>query len=246
MNKAHIGTMGWSYNFWTGNFYPNGLKSEEFLSEYSKHFDTVEVDNTFYRIPYKSSVVKWRDEASPGFIFSAKFPRIVTHVKMLDKCEEEVQTFIERMKQLRGKLGPLLLQFPPKFGAKNISVLKDFLPSLPKGLRYAVEVRNKGLLGDKLYSLLRENGIALALLESPIMPPIEEVTTSFAYIRWEGDRKRLDGTLGRVEVDRREDIQKWAKRIRGLLNNSIEVYGYFSKFFSGHPPSDAKELLKLL
>jgi uncharacterized protein YecE (DUF72 family) len=165
---------------------------------------------------------------------------------MLDKCEEEVQTFIERMRQLEGKLGPLLLQFPPKFGAKNISLLKDFIPSLPKGLRYAVEVRNKGLLGDKLYSLLRENGIALTLLESPIMPPIEEVTTSFAYIRWEGDRKRLNGTLGRVEVDRREDIQKWAKRIRGLLDNSIEVYGYFSKFFSGHPPSDSKELLKLL
>jgi uncharacterized protein YecE (DUF72 family) len=246
MNKAHIGTMGWSYNFWTGNFYPNGLKSEEFLSEYSKHFDTVEVDNTFYRIPYKSSVVKWRDQASPGFVFSAKFPRIVTHIKMLDKCEEEVQTFIERMKQLQGKLGPLLLQFPPKFGPKNIPLLKDFIPSLPKGLRYAVEVRNKGLLSDNLYSFLRENGIALTLLESPIMPPIEEVTTSFAYIRWEGDRKRLNGTLGRVEVDRREDIQKWAKRIRGLIDNSIEVYGYFSKFFSGHPPSDAKELLKLL
>jgi uncharacterized protein YecE (DUF72 family) len=246
MNKAHIGTMGWSYNFWMGNFYPNGLRSEGFLSEYSKHFDTVEVDNTFYRIPYRSSVVKWRDQASPGFVFSAKFPRIVTHIKMLDKCEEEVQTFVERMKQLQGKLGPLLLQFPPKFGAKNIPLLKDFIPSLPEGFRYAVEVRNKGLLGDKLYSLLRENGIALTLLESPIMPPIEEVTTSFVYIRWEGDRKRLDGTLGRVEVDRREDIQKWAKRIRGLLDNSIEVYGYFSKFFSGHPPSDAKELLKLL
>jgi uncharacterized protein YecE (DUF72 family) len=246
VNKVHIGTMGWSYGFWTGSFYPAGQKPEDYLAEYSKHFDTVEIDNTFYRIPYKSSVAKWRDETPARFIFSAKFPRIVTHVKMLKNCEEEVHEFVERMKQLQDKLGPLLLQFPPKFGIKDISLLKDFLPSLPKGYRFALEVRNKGLLSEKLYSLLKENKVALALLDSPAIPPIEEVTADFVYIRWEGDRKKLDGTLGKVEVDRREDIKKWASKIRQLLDLSVEVFGYFSKFYSGYPPSDAKELLKSL
>lgn len=246
MNKAHIGTMGWSYSFWTGNFYPPETKPEKFLKEYSKHLDTVEIDNTFYRIPYKSSITKWRDETPPNFIFSAKFPRIVTHVKMLKNCEGEVQTFIERMTDLQSKLGPLLLQFPPKFAIKNLSLLENFLPTLPRRHRFAVEVRNKSLLSDRLYSLLRENGIALVLLDSPIMPSIEEVTADFAYIRWEGDRRNLDGTLGKVEINRKEDVEKWANRIRVLLDRSIEIFGYFSKYYSGFPPSDAQQLLEAL
>jgi len=246
MKNLHIGTMGWSYNFWTGNFYPAGLKSEEFLAAYSKHFDTVEIDNTFYRVPYKSSVEKWKEQTPADFIFSAKFPRKVTHLKVLRDCEEEVRYFLETMKTLQSKLGPLLLQFPPKFGPKDIPALKDFIPILPKGYRFAVEVRNKNLLVDELYSLLRENGIALVLLDSPIMPRMEEVTASFVYTRWEGDRNKLSGTLGRVEIDKREDLRDWSKRIRKMLDDSIEVFGYFSKFYSGHPPSDAIELLKLI
>ena len=89
--KVHIGTMGWSYNFWTGNFYPKDLAPENFLSEYAKHFDTVEVDNTFYRIPSKDTVEKWRDQTPPNFLFSAKFPRRITHEKMLRDCEEIVK-----------------------------------------------------------------------------------------------------------------------------------------------------------
>jgi uncharacterized protein YecE (DUF72 family) len=213
---------------------------------YSKHFDTVEIDNTFYRIPSRSSIMKWGDETPPGFVFSAKFPQIVTHVKMLKNCETEVKVFIERMTELQSKLGPLLLQLPPKFGIKNLTLIRDFLPTLPRKYRFAVEVRNKSILVDGMYSLLRENGIALVMLDSPTMPHIEELTADFAYIRWEGDRKRLVGTLGKVEIDRSEDLEKWTKKIRLLLDASIEVYGYFSKYFSGFPPSDANQLVKTL
>jgi uncharacterized protein YecE (DUF72 family) len=235
--------MGWSYNFWTGNFYPTGTKSQKLLEEYSRHFDTVEIDNTFYRIPSKNSILKWRDETPPTFVFSAKFPGVVTHVKMLKNSEAEVKVFLERMSDFQNKLGPLLLQFPPKFGIKNFSLLKDFLPALPSGQRFAVEVRNKSLLTEKLYSLLRENGIALVLLDSPIMPLIEEATADFSYIRWEGDRKKVNGTLGKVEVDRTKDVERWAKKIRSELDRSTGVFGYFSKYYSGFPPSDAKQLL---
>ncbi len=238
--------MGWSYRFWRGNFYAPETKPQKFLEEYSKSFDTVEIDNTFYRIPSKSSIAKWRDETPTDFIFSAKFPQIITHVKMLKNCEGEVTTFLERMTDFQGKLGPLLLQFPPRFGIKNLSSLGNFLPTLPRRYRFAVEVRNKSLLTERVYSLLRENGTALVLLDSPTMPSIEEATTDFTYLRWEGDRKKLNGTLGKVEVDRTRDVENWAKRIRTLLDRPSEVFGYFSKYYSGFPPSDANQLLQNL
>ena len=89
--------MGWSYNFWAGNFYPEGLKAEEFLTEYAKHFKTVEVDSTFYRTPYESTVVKWKKQTPDDFIFSLKFPKVITHEKMLRNCEENVTYFMNRV-----------------------------------------------------------------------------------------------------------------------------------------------------
>jgi uncharacterized protein YecE (DUF72 family) len=244
IGKAHIGTMGWSYEFWVGEFYPHGLKPKEFLAEYTKHFDSVELDNTFYRIPSASTVKAWGDQTPEGFFFSAKFPRIVTHVKMLRDCEGEVDTFISRMSHLENKLGPLLLQFPSSFGSKQFPVLQEFLPTLPKGFRYAVEVRNKGLLGKELRSLLIENGVAQVLVRQPVLQ--EEMTADFIYVRWEGDRSKVNGTLGKVELDRTEDIGKWAVHVKNLLNRHLEVFGYFSKYYSGYPPNDAKQLLNLL
>ncbi len=91
MDRIHIGTMGWSYPFWVENFYPKGAKSSEYLTEYSKHFDTVEIDSTFYRIPSKISFEKWRDQTPVGFLFSAKFPQIITHNKMLKRLRERVR-----------------------------------------------------------------------------------------------------------------------------------------------------------
>lgn len=236
--------MGWSYSFWAGDFYPTGLKPKEFLTEYAKHFDSVELDSTFYRIPSANSTKAWREEVPEGFLFSAKFPRIITHLKMLRDCEREVHAFVSRMSELQDKLGPLLLQFPSSFGADQLPRLQEFLLTLPKGFRCAVEVRNKALQGEKLQSLLREHGVAMVLVNQPVFE--EEVTADFAYVRWEGDRSKVKGTLGKVEVDRTEDIEKWAFQVRKLLNRQVEVFGYFSKYYSGYPPNDANQLLKSL
>jgi uncharacterized protein YecE (DUF72 family) len=229
-----------------GNFYSKGLTATEFLAEYSKHFDTVEVDSTFYGIPYESTVIRWKDQTPSDFLFSLKFPKAITHEKMLRDCEEDVRRFIERISLLQGKLGPLLLQFPYGFKPEHLYMLNAFLPTLPKGYRFVVEVRNKKLLDDKLYSLLRKNDVALAIVDHPFMPNLDAATTDFAYIRWEGDRRKVKGTLGKVEVDRSNDIVTWAEKIKTFLDNSIEVFGYFSKYYSGYPPSDAKQLLQLL
>ncbi|MGD0978009.1 MAG: DUF72 domain-containing protein [Candidatus Bathyarchaeia archaeon] len=242
IEKLHIGTMGWSYGFWVSHFYPEGLKPPAFLAEYAKHFDTVELDNTFYRIPSTSATKTWREQTPEGFLFSAKFPRVITHVKMLRNCEREVDIFISRMSQLQDKLGPLLLQFPSSFGAKHFPDLREFLSTLPKGYRYAVEVRNKDWAGEKLDSLLRENGV----VQVSVGQPVFEATAGFVYIRWEGDRSKVSGTLGKVEVDRTEDIGKVAAGVRNFLDQNLEVFGYFSKYYSGYPPSDAEQLLNLL
>jgi uncharacterized protein YecE (DUF72 family) len=244
--KVHIGTMGWSYNFWTSGFYPTDLAPENFLSEYAKHFDTVEVDNTFYRIPSKETVEKWRDQTPPNFLFSAKFPRRITHEKMLKDCEEVVQVFLERISCLKDKLGPLLLQFPYAFKLEHVELLRDMLSKLPKSHRYVVEVRNKKLLREEFYSLLKENRTALALVEQPFMPTIEVVTSDFTYIRLEGDRRKVTGTLGKVEIDKGDGIRVWAERIKKHLDLSMEVFVYFSKYYSSYPPADAAQLIRLL
>ena len=246
MNRIHVGSMGWSYDFWKGNFYPKKLVSKEFLAYYSKQFDSVEVDSTFYRIPSEKTVLDWKHQTPNGFIFSLKFPQIITHVKMLRNCEEETRVFLEHAELLEEKLGPLLLQFPPIFRNDNIPLLREFLESLPKRHRYVVEVRNKKLLSESLYVLLRDNNVALAWVESPLMAYVCETTSNFVYVRWEGDRKTINGTLGQTEVDRKSDVEFWASKLKLFLEQKMDVFGYFSKYYSGFPPSDVYELLKFL
>jgi uncharacterized protein YecE (DUF72 family) len=245
MRKIHVGTMGWSYSFWKENFYPKNLASRDFLAYYATQFDTVEVDSTFYRIPRKQSVVDWKEQTPSGFLFSLKFPRMITHVKMLKDCREETRAFLDRVGLLQEKLGPLLLQFPYSFGDEHAPLLREFLETLPEEHRYVVEVRNRKLLNDSFYSILRDYNAVLAWVDSPFMPLINQVTSDFIYIRWEGDRRRVNGTLGKTEVDRAASIRLWADRIKPFSDSQKEVFGYFSKYYSGHPPTDVHELLRL-
>jgi uncharacterized protein YecE (DUF72 family) len=235
--------MGWSYNFWKGNFYPSNMESKEFLAYYATEFDTVEVDSTFYRIPRKQSVLDWKEQTPRGFLFSLKFPRVITHVKMLRNCQEETRVFLERVSLLQEKLGPLLLQFPSMFQTEHMPFLSDFLKNLPKQYRYVVEIRNRKLLDDSLFSILRDNHAVLAWVDSASMPFVNEKTSNFIYVRLEGDRSKINGTLGKVEVDKTSDIKVWAEKLKEFLDEKMEVFGYFSKYYSGHPPSDVRQLL---
>jgi len=140
----------------------------------------------------------------------------------------------------------MLLQFPHAFKPEHVGLLSDFLPTLPRTNRFVVEVRNRKLLDEKLYSILRENHVALAFVDQPFMPLTETMTGDFVYVRLEGDRRKVNGTLGRVEVDRTEQISEWAHRVTKFLERQAEVFVYFSKHYSGHPPTDAKQLLELL
>jgi len=244
MSKARIGTMGWSYDHWLGNFYPPGTASGDLLTEYAKHFDTVEVNSTFYRVPYRSTIEIWKNKTPEGFTFAAKIPRGVTYGAELGENCEKMDVFIENISLLGGKLGPLLIQLPPKYKPDRVENLGDFLTSLPRGHRYAVEFRDRGWFDLSVYELLKEYGVALVLVDNSWMPELGVMTAYFSYIRWQGDRRQVGGESGKVEIDRSSDIAKWAERISRFLDESIDAYGFFSKFYSGHPPTDAKLLLE--
>ena len=219
------------------------MQSNEFLAYYSSKFDTVEVDSTFYRIPREQTALGWKEQTAKGFVFSLKFPQVITHMKMLRNCEDETRAFLERAALLEEKLGPLLLQFPYSFRTEQVALLDKYLEALPKKHRYVVEVRNKKLLEDNFYSMLRKNHAALAWVESVSMPLVTELTSNFIYVRWEGDRKKVNGTLGKTEIDRTSDAQSWAQKLKPFVEKQTEVFGYFSKYYSGNPTSDVQELL---
>ena len=142
------------------------------------------------------------------------------------------------------KLGVLLLQFPPNFGVERLPDLETFLQKLPSQHRYAVEIRNKSWLNQKFFSVLQKSKVALAWADSSLMAPINEVTSNFLYFRWEGDRKKVNGTLGRIEAARDEDLKLEAEKIK-LFLDKMKVFGYFGKYYSGYPPSDVANLQDL-
>lgn len=244
MQNLHLGTIGWSYNFWRGTFYPNKTAFKDYLAYYATQFNTVEVDSTFYRIPTQQTVTNWKQQTPEGFLFSPKFPQVITHVKMLKDCQPETDVFLDRAKLLWEKLGALLLQFPPNFGIEHLPDLEVFLRNLPKQYRYVVEVRNKGWLNQEFYSLLKANKVALAWAGSPLMAQVGEVTADFLYVRWGGDRKKVKGTLGKIGADREADLRLWAAKIKPFLDRQTTVFGYFGKYYSGYPPSDIVILQK--
>ena len=246
MPGLHLGIIGWSYSFWKGNFYPNKTVSKDFLAYYASKFSTVEVDNTFYRIPNQQAITNWKNQTPQNFTFSLKFPSIITHIKMLKDCQRETSLFLERAEILGEKLGPLLLQFPPSFGIEHLPDLVDFLYKLPKLHGYVVEVRDERFLNADFYSLLKANNTALAWVDSPSMPQISEVTSDFLYIRWEGDRKKVKGTLGKIEVDVQENLRLWADKIKPYISKEMNIFGYFGKYYSGYPPSDINLISNLL
>ncbi|MGD6851275.1 MAG: DUF72 domain-containing protein [Candidatus Bathyarchaeia archaeon] len=245
MAKLRLGTIGWSYNFWKGSFYPAKTASKDFLAYYASQFNTVEVDSTFYRNPTEQTVKNWHAITPKDFVFSLKFPQLITHVLMLRNCQPQTDAFIGRTGLLGEKLGPMLLQFPPSFTADHFSDLAEYLHKLPKEHRYVVEVRNKSWLTPQFFGLLRDNSVVLAWTDSALMVECREVTGDFLYMRWEGDRAAVVGTLGKIEADKTTDYRQWAEKLKPYLAKT-EVYGYFAKYYSGLPPHDIKSLSNLL
>lgn len=247
MSHLYLGTQGFTYPSWVGMFYPPGTPSNAFLQAYAAHFTTVELDTTFYGVPRASTIAGWRDRTPDGFQFAAKFPQTITHQKSLMHCAEEATAFIGAMSQLGDKLGPLLLQMPPSWGTGGFDALKAFLPGLPTGFHYVLEVRHQSWLGretfPRLLDLLRQHVIALCLVQYAGMPALTEATAPFVYIRWLGRREDIpDDDFSRVRINRDVQLDRWAQQIAGHLRAGLTVYGYFNNHYQGHSPASVRTL----
>lgn len=255
MATLHIGTAGWNYKEWVGNFYAAGMSdSKAMLEEYARHFDSVELDTTFYGVPRATTISDWRERTPANFHFAAKFPRTITHERRLYAAAVPTAEFLDAIGGLGAKLGPLVLQFPYSFKptAENYAALEEYLAALPTTLaeqpsvpyRYAVEVRHKGWLDERLYRVLRFHNVALALTSSdtPWLPRYSEVATAdFVYIRWLGAVDKLI-----VERERSEDLQGWAAIAQKHLTEGRDVWGYFNNQWAGYAPGSADAFIKLV
>ena len=253
----HLGTSAFSADGWRGTFYPAGLKPVDFLGYYATQFSTVEVDSTFYGIPSAATVKRWYSKTPPGFIFAAKVPQIITHEKLLKDAAEDLKQFLGVMDLLGEKLGPLLFQFP--YFKKNtfaqpeefLARLIPFLDTLPKGYRFAVEIRNKHFVCPAYVEALRERKIALALIDHPYMPSVSQlfeqcdpITADFTYIRWLGDRYAIETVTkvwDRVVVDRTDGLSEWAKACQLILRRGVSIFAYANNHFAGHGPATIRQ-----
>jgi uncharacterized protein YecE (DUF72 family) len=241
----YLGTSGWSYADWEGTLYPEALPSASRLAEYVKHFAAVEIDSTFYGTPRRSTVQNWREVSPDGFLFAAKFPKQITHDRNLVGAEAEAESFLNTMAELGDRLGPLLLQLPPSFDVEGMGVLEDFLKRLPEGFRYAVEVRHRSWLGSDLPEMLRERGAALALIDYPRMPRMQEATADFSYIRWLGDRREFPEGHTHLEKNRDDDLLWWSELVDRFLEEGRTVFAYANNHYQNHSPSTLERFLEL-
>lgn len=240
-----LGTQGFSFDDWVGPFYPPDTPKSAYLEEYGRHFPTVEIDATFYAIPRASVVRGWRERTPDGFRFAAKFPKSITHDKKLENAEAEATAFVRVMSELGDKLGVLTLQFAYDFTPDSFNLLDSFLRSLPPGPRYAVEVRNRKWLTHAFGQMLSSHNAALVLHDLHYMPRMNWITADFTVIRWLGRRSDIEH-FDRLQIDRTQELTRWAERVRKFLDDGLDVYGYFNNHFAGHSPASVRMFEEIL
>ncbi|TRO58087.1 DUF72 domain-containing protein [Candidatus Bathyarchaeota archaeon] len=238
MDTVFLGTMGWSYNFW--RLY-DGLEPSSYLNRYAEHFNSVEVNSSFYRIPSKSSVQNWEKQVPEGFVFSLKIPQSISHSHALDYDSEKLDAFLDHIKPLKEKLGPLLLQLPPNLPSEYSGQLSIILDQLNE-YNVAVEFRHKDWFKEETYTLLRDHNTALVYVEHPWQPTAMVETGKFTYLRLEGDRKKVNGEKGETEQDRHAVNLHWADWISSEQSKGRSTYLYVSKYYSGYPPTDIEQI----
>jgi uncharacterized protein YecE (DUF72 family) len=219
--KIHIGTSGWSYKHWVGKFYPKKSNSEEQFEFYTKHFDTVEINNSFYKLPPRSVFENWYRNSPKKFLFVVKANRFITHMLKLTKPQEPIARLFNSIDALKEKLGPVLFQLPPKWRV-NVIRFKEFLEALPKGQRYVFEFREETWYNEEIYQLLREYNAAFCIYElaghmSPML-----VTADFVYLRLHGPTEfKYQGSYSKAVLN------KWARQCIAWQKDKKDVYVYF-------------------
>ncbi len=240
-----LGTQGWFYKDWVGPFYPPRTQPSEYLSLYSRVFQAVELDTTFYGPPRPETVCAWRDSTPDGFVFAAKMPKLITHDKRLVDTDADLVEFLTALQLLGPKLGPILVQLPPSLATSARADLERFVRDLPTDFRYAVEFRHPSWASAETFDFLREHRLAWTIVDLEGLPSEPAVTTDFTYVRWLGHRPDVK-RLNRIQIDRSADLQDWARQLDRIARHVQRIYGFMNNHYAGHSPASLRDLQECL
>ena len=238
MPDIHIGTSGWHYKHWCGPFYAKGCPASKMLAHYVQCFDTVEINNSFYRLPNESTFENWRLSTPGNFLFAVKASRFLTHNKKLKDPENALQNFLPRAERLGHKLGPILFQLPPSWRV-NLERLREFLTVLPKIHQYVFEFREPSWNTPAVYDILRRHNAAFCIYELAGFHSPIEITADFTYIRLHGPGARYQGSYSKAV------LRSWAQRIADW-KDLRSVYVYFDNDQAGYAAQNAIELKRMV
>ena len=239
MAEVRVGCSGWQYKHWRGDFYPRDLPGTKWFEYYAARFDTVEINNTFYRLPEASTFARWAERAPARFLFAVKASRFLTHMKKLKDPEEAVGRLFDRMRPLGRHLGPVLYQLPPGWKLDR-ERLEQFLQVLPPSTRHVLEFRDASWYADDVSALLERYGVARCLHDMEGSATGQERVGPFVYVRFHGATETYRGAYpsGRLE--------RWATWLREQRAAGFDVHAYFNNDVGGHAPRDAVTLRQLV
>lgn len=236
--ELRIGTSGWVYDDWRGRFYPEDMPQEKWFDFFSRHFDTVEINNTFYNLPGKKTFRNWEKQASKGFLYAPKANRYITHMKKLNDPEDALKKFIDHVRLLKDNLGPILYQLPPNWH-KNTERLKEFIDMLPDDLEHAFEFRDPTWFDDDVLEILDKAGCAFVVHDMSDDVP-RWTSGKFVYIRFHGTSGKYSGGYGK------KGLKTWAKWLGEQRDDGKSIYAYFNNDIEGHAIEDATTLKEML
>ncbi len=239
MATPRIGCSGWEYKHWRGDFYPATIPRTRWFEHYAATFDTVEVNNTFYRLPEKSTFAAWAARTPRGFLYAIKASRFLTHMKKLKDPEEPLRRLFSRMAPLAAHVGPVLYQLPPGWKLDH-DRLEYFLQALPRGFSHALEFRDPSWYADRALRLLDRYGVALCLHDMRGSATGRTRVGPFVYVRFHG----ATGNYGGGYSDRR--LREWADWLRRQRRTGVEIYAYFNNDVGGHAPRNALTLRRMM
>jgi uncharacterized protein YecE (DUF72 family) len=231
--KAWIGTSGFQYAEWKGNFYPQDLPAAKMLAYYAERLSTTEINYTFHRIPATKTIENWKQLTPEPFRFALKAPQKITHWAKLRDCADTMRYFYDVISGLGKKLGPVLFQLPPNF-KKDTLLLADFVNSLPNGMRAAFEFRHESWFEDEVFNALKARNVALCIADTEDLTTPQMATADYGYLRL------------RREDYAKADVERWAEIVRGQNEHWSDAFIYFKHEEAGIGPKLAKQMMEIL
>ena len=236
--RIWIGCSGWNYRHWRGRFYPDkGFSPSQYFEFYARYFDTVEINNTFYRLPPTETFEAWESQAPTHFLYSVKANRYLTHVKKLNGIKHSLDLFLKRTRLLKGHLGPILYQLPPRWNL-NRERLESFLELLPRDMLHVFEFRDQSWLSAQVLRLLETYGVCFCTHDFPGLEVTRQAVGPAAYVRFHGAGEKYQGGYSQSQ------LREWWTWMHQQLKEGRDVYAYFNNDVDAHAVSDALALRK--